>query len=56
MAVMSNRESISCRQSLEMDINAVCTRPLWILPMQTSQRTRFWTSSIRKTEKVHIHW
>ena len=50
MAVISNREAYLASEP-EMDITQFL-----ILNMQTNQKIRYWTSSIRKTEKVHIHW
>jgi len=54
MAVISNREAYLASEP-EMDITQF-TKQLLILNMQTNQKIRYWTSSIRKTEKVHIHW
>ena len=54
MAVISNREAYLASEP-EMDITQFHKTAL-DLNMQTNQKIRYWTSSIRKTEKVHIHW
>ena len=54
MAVISNREAYLASEP-EMDITQFHKTALDLKYADESE-IRYWTSSIRKTEKVHIHW